>query len=523
MKSPVEPLRRPWVASVLLAVGGGGAFGLCFGKQTSLWLPWLALVPLMLLLGRPRAGLWGWLHGVAFWMVAMAWLPPTLVTHGGLPPVLGWTGLLLVALYLGFDQAVFAVLGARIWRRGGVVALLALPALWVVLEWWRGFFFGRFPWNLAAYAWVDVPGALPVSASIGAFGVSFVVVFANVAVASAIRSRRWEPAAVGVLAPLLLLVLAGRFSPEMETAGDRAREVRVVQPSSPIVTTAEEAAESYRTLIEMSEAECRASASGAAVPPGPRPAAAETLLVWPESAAWPWSYDRAEHLRADVARLSDMGCALLIGSVTGDEERYFNSAMLISAGAPTGVYSKRRLVPWGEYVPLAGVLPWMDKLARQAGNFSPGGSPALLPWGDDEIGTAICYEIVFPGAVAEQVRAGATILATITNDAWYGDTAAPWQHMRAARFRAAENRRPVLRAALTGVSVLVDGRGAVAGELGVGERGVLRARISGSSELTPFSRAPSLVLWVCVLLAGFAVVRDPRRQVRFRPDVGEER
>ncbi|MEE8526442.1 MAG: apolipoprotein N-acyltransferase, partial [Thermoanaerobaculia bacterium] len=419
-----------------------------------------------------------------------------------------WTGLLLVAGYLGFDQAVFAFFGARIWRRGGVLALFALPALWVVLEWWRGFFLGRFPWNLAAHAWVDLPGALPISAWIGAFGVSFLLVFANTASAAAVRERRWELAVVAVLAPLLLLVLAGRFSPATASSGG-GREVRVVQPDSPIVTTQEEAWDGYRRLIEMSEAECRRPASRALAPLPRRAldATGEILLVWPESAVWPWSYGRAPHLRDDVARLADMGCAVLLGSVTSEGESHFNSALLVSRGVPTGTYSKRRLVPWGEYVPLAGVFPFIDKLARQAGDFTPGSSPELLPWGDDRLGTAICYEVIFAGAVAEQVRAGATILVTITNDAWYGDTAAPWQHMRAARFRAAENRRPLLRAALTGVSVLVDGRGTVAGQLGVGEQGVLRARISGATELTPFTRAPSLVLWACVLLAAFAIVR----------------
>ncbi len=497
-----EGLRRPWVTSAFLAVVGGWIFGLCFGREASVWLPWLALVPLLLLLGRPRPGLWGWVHGVAFWMVSMVWVPSTLITHGGLAPWLAWTALFLVAVYLGFDQAVFAFFGARILRsHGGVPAWFALPSLWVVLEWWRGFFFGRFPWNLAAHAWVDVPGALPISAGIGAFGVSYLVVFANAGLVSAMRERRWEWAVLAVLVPLLLLVFAGRFSTPAAADG-RGREVVVVQPNSPIVDTQEEMWSNYLRLIEMSEAECSQTLSG--------PSSGEVLLVWPESAAWPWSYARSPHLRDDIARLGEMGCAVLLGSVTGDEETYFNSALLVSEGEVAGTYSKRRLVPFGEYVPLAGVFPFIDTLARQAGNFTRGRSSALLPWGEDRLGVAICYEIIFPGAVAEQVNAGATILATITNDAWYGDSAAPWQHMRAARFRAAENRRPVLRAALTGVSVLVDGRGTVAGQLGVGEQGVLRARISGSSELTAFARAPSLVLWICLFLAVFAIVRGRR-------------
>jgi apolipoprotein N-acyltransferase len=125
---------------------------------------------------------------------------------------------------------------------------------------------------------------------------------------------------------------------------------------------------------------------------------------------------------------------------------------------------------------------------------------------------AICYEVVFPGPVAEQTRAGATVLATVTNDAWYGDSSAPWQHFRAARFRAAENRRPLVRAALTGVSGVIGPLGEVRSRLGVGERGVLRARIAPRGELSPFARAPWAVPLASLLAAAFVIVRRWRNE-----------
>ncbi len=141
-------------------------------------------------------------------------------------------------------------------------------------------------------------------------------------------------------------------------------------------------------------------------------------------------------------------------------ERVYNSAFTVGPGGRATRYDKRHLVPFGEYVPLAGVFSFVDKLARNAGDFATADRLVLLPWGRERIGMAICYEIVFPAEVAATVADGATLLATITNDAWYGDTAAPWQHYAAARFRAAENRRPLVRAAITGVSAVVapDGR-----------------------------------------------------------------
>jgi apolipoprotein N-acyltransferase len=147
----------------------------------------------------------------------------------------------------------------------------------------------------------------------------------------------------------------------------------------------------------------------------------------------------------------------------------------------------------------------MDKLARDAGEFRPADQRVLLPWSGEKIGMAICYEVVFPAEVSELVRKGATLLISVTNDAWYGDTSAPWQHFRAARFRAAENRRPLLRAAITGVSAYVAPDGSVRDELGVNQEGVLRLRVLGERDLTPYARLPWLVPALCTVLAAAAV------------------
>lgn len=498
---------RESTLSAALAVVGALVWSACHGREPTPWLGWVALVPLILLLGRRRIALWGWLYGVVLWLGSMSWIAATLESYGGLSPGLSWFVQGLLCLYLGFDQMVFAVLGQRIWRHGGAAVFWALPALWVAIEWLRGVAFGRFPWNLAAHAWVDLPGALPLAAWIGAFGVSFILFFANVCVAESVRRQRWEPAVVGLLASLTLIVLAGRFggAVEPDSIGGRrsGRQVVLIQPNSSIVQNWEESWEHYNRLITLSEAEC----GNARVPTERR------LLIWPESAAWPHSYPTSQRLRQDVARLASMGCDVLLGSQINEGQDAYNSVLLVSAEGPAGRYSKRKLVPWGEYVPLADVLPFMGRVARNAGDFTPGTSLGLLSWSGEQIAMAICYEVIFAGHVAQQVQAGASVLVTVTNDAWYGDTAAPHQHFRAAQFRAAENRRPMLRAALTGISGLIDRRGHVSARLGVGERGVLRGRITGSTELSPYSRAPWLVPGLCALLAALGLVRSwrPRR------------
>jgi apolipoprotein N-acyltransferase len=199
---------------------------------------------------------------------------------------------------------------------------------------------------------------------------------------------------------------------------------------------------------------------------------------------------------------------VLLNSSHEDGGRTYNSAYLVDAAGAPQRYDKRHLVPWGEYVPLGDVLPFVGKLARAAGDFAPAEELRLLEWRSERLGPAICFEVIFPEETAALVRAGSTVLVTVTNDAWYGDTAAPWQHFRAARFRAAENRRPLLRAAITGVSALVGADGRPVDWLAPYAQGTLAGRVVGRRDLSPYSRRPWLVPAACALvaLAGLALV-----------------
>jgi apolipoprotein N-acyltransferase len=490
------------------AAAGGVVWGLQFGRVPLAVAPWLALAPLVVLLGARPAGRLAFVHGLAAWGVSLSWIPATLVTFGGVSRPLAVALAGLLAAYLALFHAAFGWLGAPLWRRGGALRFAALPALWVALEWLRTYLFRGFPWNLAAYAWVGVPGALPLAGWIGAYGISFLLVLVAAGVAAAVAARgrhRWQPAAAALLVPLLLLPLAGRSSLRRSAAeAQRAafgRPVRLLQPNIPNLVAFEPTAvlRNYRRVVEMSLASCQPGA----------------LVVWPESAAWPFRYGRDPLLGEDLARMLDRGCAVIFNSDFPVANEFYNSAFLLVPGGAAVRYDKRHLVPFGEYVPLRGVFSFLDKLARNAGEFRPSDRIVLLPWGNERLGMAICYEVVYPGEVADLVRAGATVLVTITNDAWYGDTAAPWQHFRAARFRAAENRRPLLRAAVTGVSALVAPDGSVEAEIGVFQEGVIRGLVAGGRGLTPYSRAPWLVPLLCSAVAMFAfavyfVWKEPR-------------
>ncbi|MFL6192915.1 MAG: apolipoprotein N-acyltransferase, partial [Thermoanaerobaculia bacterium] len=457
--------------------------------------------PLLLLFGTTRAsGRLAFVFGFTAWMAGLFWIVPTLVTYGGMSRLVAIPLTALLAAYLASYEAVFGWLGGKAWRRWPWLRLLVVPSIWVALEWLRTYLFGGFPWNLAAYAWVDVAGALPLSAWLGPYGISFLVVLASAGVAAAVERRRWEPLAVAWMVPLLLLPLAGRWSfrqslEEVRGAvryGDEGLPVRLIQPNIPNLMAFDPVVvlRNYRKVIDASTEACQ---------PG-------TLVVWPESAMWPFSYARDPQLRADLEALVRRGCTVLFNSSHPVEESFHNSAYLLTPEGTIHRYDKRHLVPFGEYVPFRGLFSWMDKLARNAGEFRAAAGLTLLPWGREKIGMAICYEVVYPDEVAELTRRGATVLVTITNDAWYGDTWAPWQHFRAARFRAAENRRPLLRAAITGVSAVVGADGAVWSQLGVFREGVIPARILGRTGLTPYARAPWLFPLMASVVSGIALV-----------------
>jgi apolipoprotein N-acyltransferase len=233
-----DPAAQPgagggWLDAAI-AVGGGALWGACFFATERALLPWLALAPLLWLLGRRRAPLLGLLHGTVAWIVAIPWIVPTVVTYGHQPRPLAVVFFTLLAVYLGAYHAVFAWLGRGAWRRGGVAAMAGLPALWCVLELVRSWLGSGFPWNLAGNAWIAVPGALELGAWTGIHGTSFLLLLANAGVAYGVTLRRWEPAAAGALIALLPLAMAARWAGPAAVGGPTL-PVRLLQPATPIL------------------------------------------------------------------------------------------------------------------------------------------------------------------------------------------------------------------------------------------------------------------------------------------------
>ncbi len=493
-----------------LAVGGGVWWAFCFDERPGFLAPLAAAAPLCLIAGAPFGSwrrLWlGWLHGFVAWLIAVPWLSTMLAVYGGLPSAASAGLLALLALYLGAYHGVFCWLAGPALRRRDALSLLAAPAVWVGLELLRGAGLSGFPWNLLAYAWVDVPGALDATRWIGSLGLSGVVLVAGLGLSRLVDRATRRQAVAAAAAVVVLLAVARWTNPDRPTTDQEMLDVRVVQPNIGMMTDdqllggLDRAAirDNYERLFELSREAC---APGA-------------LVVWPESAGWPYELERDTAFARDVEALVGRGCSLLFNSArrfrSGDEEGAFNSAYLLTPGgarADRQTYDKMHLVPFGEYVPFARHLPGVRQLARNTGSFSAGDEVRLLDLEGARLGISICFEIVFPRQVAARVRRGASVLVTMANDSWYGATWAPHQHLRPARFRAAENGRPLIRAAITGISALIDRRGGIVAAAGIDEAAMLPMPVAPVLGMTPFSRAPLLVPLLCLAMAVFAILR----------------
>ncbi len=388
-------------------------------------------------------------------------------------------------------------------------AWLALPGLWVRSNGCAACCSPASPGTSRPMPWTDVPGR---AAARGldrrrAGSRSWCVWRAR----GLARGRRRRPLAAAAVGLLLAAAPpgAGRALGLRESAGRRCatRAVRparrcwpagaIVQPNipEPVVLRPGAVAADYRRLIALSTEACQPGDAGALA--GERRLA---VLLRPATRS----------SEADLAALSRAGCSVLLNSTpkTAQVDATFNSASCSRGGDGPTRYDKRHLVPFGEYVPLAEALLLHRKLARNAGDFSPAAASCRCcsTGSGSGSGRPSATRSSSPSEVAELTRAGATVLVSMTNDAWYGDTAAPWQHLRAARFRAAENRRPLLRAAITGVSAVIapDGSAARRGS-GVSESGLLPALGSrGGRDLTPV-RARALAV-------PGALPGDPRRR-----------
>ncbi|HET8946595.1 MAG TPA: apolipoprotein N-acyltransferase [Candidatus Polarisedimenticolia bacterium] len=479
------------------------------------WLAFIALVPLLLVLrgaGSREAARLGFLTGTVFFAGLLSWLIGVMVRYGGLPYVVGGAILLLLVAYLAIYVMLFAAIVAAGLARTGPLAYLAAPCVWVGLELLRGRLLTGFPWGvLGATQWRH-PALLQAASLGGVALVSGMVVAVNAALALLLARGARRAERLAAVVPLALVgaaALWGRSAVARLPQGDgEAIRVAAIQANVPQDRKwrPEEEVAIVSRLLDLSG---RAAGDGA------------QLLLWPESSS-PLAYYRPagegalpmplEPQRAEAERVAafvrERGVTLVAGAVQyrhlGGRIRAFNSAFVSRPdGGPGDSYDKVHLVPFGEYVPLQRVLFFVNRMVQGAvAEFEAGRSlePLHTPFGD--AGTLICYEAIFAGQVRRVARAG--FLVNLTNDAWFGRSAAPRQHLALAVVRAAENHRWMARAANTGISAIVDPAGRVVAATPLEEERVLQGTIHARSDATPYAARGDVFGWACAIFAGFA-------------------
>jgi apolipoprotein N-acyltransferase len=487
------------------------AFGL--GAGTALALPPVHLVPLLLVTlpglflmatGAPdwrRAAWIGLAWGWGFHIAGLHWLTNAILTeverYWWLVPI----AVPALALPLG-AFTVIPALGARL-AAPGLPRILAFAAAWTAAEMLRGVLFTGFPWNLLGTVWAF--GALPIQAAawIGVHGLSLATVL--LALLPLLGRRGWLGAAA-LLAGFAAIGLVRLWPAEAEphpvslvlVQGNVAQDLKW-RPETrwPI----------FRRYIELSRDGVEIARAEA---PGNR-----VLVVWPETASPFLLASDAEAARLAAQPLPPEGL-LLAGTVRatfdadGRPTRLWNSMVALdAAGRVLEAVDKTHLVPFGEYMPLRGLVP--VRLVQGTADFASGGGlrAVRLP-GLPSFAGLICYEVIFPGAVTPAERPG--FLVNITNDAWFGISAGPWQHLAAARMRAVEEGLPLVRAAQTGVSAVLDARGRTVAMMGLAETGVVVAPLPRDRPPTPFSHwgmaIPLALIGIFCILAGYRAIRE---------------
>jgi apolipoprotein N-acyltransferase len=492
--------------SFALAAASGILLALSFPRYGHPAVAWIALVPLLVALSlesripnpksRPlrHAFVLGLLTGVVFFTGTLYWITLVMAVYGGLQT---WVALLINAaliLYQAFFFAVFAVVLRRITIAYGRTALLAAPLIWATIELGRTHVMSGFPWVLLGYSQTTVLPIAQLASVFGVYGVSMLVAAVSAALALAVsdglenaagrrhgppeggRYARWTRTYAPLAIVLAIVMAVGVWgsrraaSAEWTRAGNPIRvgliQGNVLQDQKWDASRASAIFSDYLTKSR------QAIAQGAA------------FVLWPESAA-PFLFNEdvpaAERIRA-LAR--EARVSILVGSDevewrAGDRggrvpDKFFNSAFLVRAdGSTAGVYRKMHLVPFGEYVPLQNLLFFAAPLTEQVGTFAPGINPELLPVDGHPVSVAICYEVVYPDLVRRFVAGGSEMLTTITNDAWFGPTSAPYQHFEQASMRAIEEGRYLVRSANTGISGIVDPYGRVLAKTDIFQPAVL--------------------------------------------------
>ncbi len=521
---------------ILLASVSGLLFPLCFPSFNVGAVAWVAFIPLhlTLLTTSPARGFWlGWWVGFLSFVTTMSWVVTAMAVYGQVPLLASYGALILLALYLGLYVALYSL--AVIWSRSVFPAAIPLVSacIWVALELIRTYALTGLPWNLLGYSQYSWLPLIQFADHTGIYGISFLIILVNCSVAELLwwvyqRSRTTYPPyhgprpLLGVIGSLTLMVIALWYgshqlalpgpNPISDPKGKPNQiTIGLVQPN---VNQAQKWDASYRDEILE-----RFSRLSAAVAPQ------TDLVIWPE-AATPFIFEQERFYQQQLIDLIDrQQVPLLFGSpalrVDQNGKRYLlNSAYLLAPQQRLlGRYDKQHLVPFGEYIPLkSSLLFFLEKLVVGIGDFESGKDATILnlPLSPTrpavQLGVVICYEVIFPDLVRKFAEKGLDFMVTITNDAWFGDSAAPYQHFGMVVLRAVENRVAIARSANTGISGFIDPYGRIRNSTPIFKEAGIQGTIPLSKARSFYSQYGDVFSYSCAIIAGIFILLGWRQR-----------
>lgn len=522
----------PIVACILLSAAVQTAIFPVAGPLPSIraQLGWIALVPWFYVLltaaawaRRPvlRATLWSYLCGVLWYMGHCYWIFQTMHQYGGLSPLMAGVALLLFCLYLGLYHACFGAIAAFVWRLRGrvhpLVLSLLLACVWVAVELARARV-TSFPWDLLGYSQVDNAALTMLPPFAGVYAISFLLAFTNVAFTIATlqwrtradrseQRRDFRVAGPNHFTPALALGIAvvSALAGALYHAPQPAPHAQAIAIQPNLDPSSQEIGPSPlgEQLAKLSTAAARQAGS-----PEPK------LILWPE-APTPPSYELHQpHFLAVLSSLAaQQQSTILVDANAVDSDRtlprryrIYNAAGLVTSNGLQARYNKIHLVPFGEFLPYASLFAFAGGLTEQVGNFDRGTQRAPLTDGQHRYGIFICYESIFPEEVRQLALKGADVLVNLSDDGWYGDTSAPFQHSNMARMRAMENRRWLLRDTNTGITESIDPFGNIRSVAPRHQRLAALLPFAYSSDLTFYTKHGDIFAWMCAGLTTAALL-----------------
>jgi apolipoprotein N-acyltransferase len=515
---------------VAVALVAGAISALAFAPFYAFPVLWLTMPVFVWLIDGAEAGegasilrriapaaLIGWAFGFGFFLAGLWWIGAAFLVDAKQFAWLMPVAVVVLPAGLALFWAAGAALARLLWMEGPA-RIVVFAVVMSAAEWLRGHLFTGFPWNAVGYALTPNPLMMQSASVVGLWGLTlaaFLIFAAPAVLSEPLKANRFAVAVLTVAGALLashVIYGAIRLSGGPDPVVPDVR-LRIVQPSIPQDERwqLDQADETMARYVELSQKQPDAAASGPI-----------THLIWPES-AFPFLLTKRPSALTAIADLLPPGETLITGAAraeesgTGDADNtahVFNSVYVIDdAGEIRAAYDKVHLVPFGEYLPFRAVFEWLGvrQLIEVPGGFSPGSRLRTLDVeGAPRFGPLICYEIIFPGAVvAPGDRPG--WLLNVTNDAWYGDTPGPRQHLLQARVRAVEEGLPLVRAANSGISAIVDPHGRVITSLDFGRIGVVDGALPRALTPTLYGRCGDLIFFGLLLISSAIAVLGKRR------------